>query len=283
MVKSRLLAAVGIVALAGSIAGVLAAQAPDSPAFEVASIKLNKSGPPRSGKPDSPGRFTATFATLSGLIQNAYRVHEAQVIGGPSWMRSDRYDVAAIGLVNATVEQRMAMWQKLLAERFALEVHHETRILPAANLVMARSDRKFGPHLQRATDADADCTSKSPSDVSNGKPPCSQQFSIGRFSARGITMERLAQTLVLSLRASPFVFDETQLAGAFNIDLLEWRPDGVSPEPPPDRGPNTPPWPSVDAPSIYTALQDQLGLKLEFIKGPVDVLVIDHLEHPSED
>jgi uncharacterized protein (TIGR03435 family) len=100
--------------------------------------------------------------------------------------------------------------------------------------------------------------------------------------ARGMTMQRLADTLGFTFRVAGFVFDETHLMGSFNIDKLEFRPEGLAANPPPDWPANTP-WPSLDTPSIFTALQEQLGLKLEQKKGPVDLLVIDRLEKvPTE-
>ena len=176
------------------------------------------------------------------------------------------------------------MLQGVLGERFALKVHHEMRVLPGADLVMARRDGKVGPRLQPATEADADCTpGTSPPDFTNDMPPCSQGVGVGRFRARGITMQRLADTLAFTFGVSPFVYDKTNLTGAFNIDLFEFRPDGLPDSPPPDLPANAPPWPSLDTPSIYTALQEQLGLKLEFLKEPADVIVIDQVKRPTPD
>jgi uncharacterized protein (TIGR03435 family) len=281
--KSRFHGAAGVVALLGGIAGVHAAQTPASPAFEVASIKLNKTGDRAShGVVQPGGRFVNTNVTLLQLIQTSYRMATAQIIGGPDWIRNEHYDIVAKGPDGATPAQRDAMFQNLVAERFGVNFHHETRELAAANLVMARKDGKLGPRLLPATEADSDCSVRARPDYSKPGfttlPPCVAGYStgqdgIGQFNARGITMERLASEL-LGFHIAPFIFDKTNLDGAFNIDRLDYRPNTLSAGPSPDA--------SVDAPTILTALQEELGLKVELIKGPVDVLVIDHAEHPTE-
>jgi uncharacterized protein (TIGR03435 family) len=283
--RSKLILLVASAALLGSRATgqSLSTQAPlTEPTFDVVSIKPDSSDDRGAhGGPQAGGRFTVTNVTVFRLIANAYRLHDAQVIGGPGWINSDRYDVVAVGPANVTAAQRARMLQKILDDRFALEVHHEMRVLPAANLVMARKDGTLGPHLHRATDADSDCTPlNSPPEFTNGMPACSLKIGTGMLRARGMTMQRLADTLGFTYRVAGFVFDETNLTGSFNIDALQFRPDDLPDNPPPNWPANAP-WPSLDAPSIYTALQEQLGLKLEFIKEPVDVIVIDHVDRPT--
>ncbi len=282
MLKSHLLGAVGIVAVVG-IAGLRAAQVPDKVSFEVASIKLNKSGPLRSGGPAPAGRFTATYATLSQLVENAYGLRDAQVIGGPSWIRSDRFDVAATMTGNPTSEQQRIMLENLLADRFSLSVHHETRDLTELTLVAARRDKKLGPRLQPASAKDAECSVRGePAAVlPNGPlvPNCGMllglQGSVGVW-VRGLSMDRFARILESSLPDRPIVINRTGLDGAFNLGL-EWTDERM---PRPDGTPSSSP---ADVPSIFTAIQEQLGLKLISTKGPVDVVVIDHVERPTED
>ena len=281
--KSCLLGAVGVMALLSGIAVVLEAQAPAALAFDVASIKLNKTGDRASRAVVQPGgRFVNTNVTLLQLIQTSYRMATAQIIGGPDWIKTEHYDIVAKGPDGATPAQRDAMFQNLVAERFGVTFHHETRELPAANLVMARKDGKLGPRLLPATEADSDCSVRARPDYSKpgftALPPCNAGFSTlpngnGQFDARGITMERLA-TELLGFHIAPFIFDKTNLEGVFNIDRVEYRPSNLSAGPSANA--------SVDAPTILTALQDQLGLKVEMIKGPADVIVIDHAEHPTE-
>jgi uncharacterized protein (TIGR03435 family) len=156
MLKARLLGAVGIVAVA---VGVLMAQTPASPTFEVASIKLNKSGGRGAAGGMQPGgRFVVINATVFRVIANAYRVRDSQIAGGPSWINSDHFDIVAKANGSPTADQRALMLQSLLAERFSLTLHHETRELTEFTLVMARSDKKLGPRLHPASPADADCT-----------------------------------------------------------------------------------------------------------------------------
>jgi uncharacterized protein (TIGR03435 family) len=261
-----------------------AAVAQDGPGFEAATIRPNNSGARGSrGNNGAGGRYLLTNVPAFSLIQEAYGVRDIQIIDAPGWVRTDRYDISAIGPDKPNVDQRRSLWRKLLTDRFAIKIHHETRTLPAANLVLARADGKLGPHLLRGTDADADCKAALTvqPDFSKGPPPCSQMFSIGQFRARGLTMERLAQVLTNGMSGFSFVFDETHLDGIFNIDLFEYRPEGLAPTPPADW--NGVKWPSPDTPGIFTALEEQLGLKLEPIKGPMDVIVIDHIERPLSD
>jgi uncharacterized protein (TIGR03435 family) len=240
-------------------------------AFEVASIKMNTSGPSLSGGPDPVGRFTARYSTLSMLVARAFSIREAQVEGGQGWSRSDRFDIMATTGGPATSAQRALMLQRLLAERFNLQVHHETRTLPVLELVVARSDRKLGPRLVPASDEDADCNTRGvPKPVFPGGvlvPTCGASMSLTGISVRGETMDRFAQIyLETSLHLGPTVVNHTGLDGAFNLSL-EWGNDGKVPE----------------IGTIITALMDQLGLKLTSTKAPIDVVVIDHVEHPTAD
>lgn len=169
------------------------------------------------------------------------------------------------------VAQRALMMQRLLAERFNLKVHHETRDLPVLELTTARSDKKLGPHLAPATAEDADCSARgAPKPIFPGGPDaaaCGGGFTVTGIYQRGTTMDQFAQTwLELSLRVGPTVVNRTGLDGPFNM-WLDWGPDGNA----------------RDTASIITALLDQLGLKLTSTKAPIDVVVIDHVEHPTAD
>jgi uncharacterized protein (TIGR03435 family) len=287
MLKARLLAAVGIMAVvASSLAGVLTAQTPAKPlAFEVASIKPNKSGGRGAAGGMHPGgRFVVTNATVFRMIANAYRVRDSQVLAGPNWINSDHFDIVAKTNGSPTADQRALMFQSLLADRFGLALHHETRELTEFTLVMARNDKKLGPRLHPASAVDTDCTGAAAAgliiDPVSGLPlvrPCGLQFTPGRFTARGMTMDELASTLAGRGGLSFFVENKTGLSGKFNVDL-EWA-ENPTPSSSSADGPSAP----ADRPSIFTAVQEQLGLKLQSTKGPVDVLVIDHVEHPTED
>ena len=188
-------------------------------------------------------------------------------MGGPKWLDSERFDIeakvdgpAAEQMRTLSREQRklqmQAMFQQLLADRFKLSVHWETRELPVYALVVAKS----GPKLTAAT-----------------KPDSGTSSSNGQFMARGMTLAEISQSLTqeLARELGRVIIDKTGIAGRYDV-TLKWTPDadGASP----DKGTED----TSSGPSIFTALQEQLGLKLESTKGPVQVLVIDHIEMPSE-
>ena len=165
------------------------------------------------------------------------------------------------------------MLRTLLADRFKLALHHETRELPGYALVIARSDRKLGPQLRSSDTADCLAAAKAkPPAGSNAPLPCGGGFSrSGHLAGRAAAFP--AFVLGLSNSADRIVFDRSGLSGGFDWDL-QWTPD---------------PFPGVEQPnaadsgtSLFTALQEQLGLKLESTRGPVEVLVIDHVGRPSE-
>jgi uncharacterized protein (TIGR03435 family) len=250
----------------------------NSPAFEVASVKPAKSG----GLPpvvQSPSRFTMR-APLRVLIQNAYQLlQEAQLVGGPSWLTSDRFDINATVAGNPPVEQIPLMLRALLADRFKLVVHTEKRELPIYALVLAGRDGKPGARIRPATFGCLATRGRA-----NGSPPTPQESServrctirkrSGNVIGEGISFAQLADTL------APFVnrvvIDQTGVAGDFDFDL-EWTPDQWKPD--------VPQQPQIipDSPSLFTALQEQLGLKLESTRGLVDVLVIDSVSQPTPD
>jgi uncharacterized protein (TIGR03435 family) len=261
-------------------------------AFDVASVKPNISGDMRVSVQAMPGgRFTATNAPLRTLVREAYALQGLQLSGGPGWLDSDRFDIVAKSERNPTPLQMRVMLRALLAERFRLSAHTETRDLPFYALVLARADGKLGPHL-RPTGADC---SQAPEWLGAGPPPVrppprpgSPRSSGGtgedapcrsagpgpggamRF--RGITLDAFATFLAMPVRRP--VIDRTGLSGDFDIELEMSAELGPPPPPPgmPDHVDRT------FAPSIFTSLQEQLGLRLESQRGPVDVLVIDRVE-----
>lgn len=242
------------------------AQAPASdapkPSFDVASIKLNKSRDSSSGSSTRPGgRLTVTNETLRQLIRDAYVLQDFQVVGGQGWTSDDRFDIVAKAEGNPDADQIRLMLRSLLAERFHLIVHGETKEMPVYALVRAREDGKLGPSL---IVSDVDC----------GGPtaqarPCGAHMNSGSKGATLVavstTMARLAASLSSQLQR--IVLDRTGLAGGFDIDL-RWTPETAA---------------DTSGPSLFTAVQEQLGLKLESTRGPVDLLVIDHVEPPTPD
>jgi uncharacterized protein (TIGR03435 family) len=238
------------------------------PVFEAATVKLNKSGSSGSQSNWDRGHYIATNIALKNLMNySAYGIPEPRILGGPKWLDSERFDIeakvdssAADQMRTLSREQRklqtQAMFQQLLADRFKLSVHWETRELPVYALTVAKS----GSKLQAST-----------------KPGSGTSSGHGLFTADGMTLAEISQSLTqeLATELGRVVIDKTGIAGRYDV-TLKWTPnaDGAAA----DNGTED----NSSGPSIFTALQEQLGLKLESTKGPVQVLVIDHIEMPSE-
>ncbi len=255
------------------------------PAYEVASIKPNKSGTDMALFRTTPVGFIASNIPLKELIRQAYGVEENQILGAPSWAGSAHYDIEAKvsssdtdALHNLSPDQRRLMLQPLLADRFQLKVHTEVRELPVLTLVVA----KVGPKLHEAKPGDMYPNGLKDFNGQGGGPGM-MLMRPGQLTGQGISLSSLAQLLTQQLGST--VQDKTGLAGKYDI-TLQWTPDrNASPMPgapePGQQGPGAPTSTDASGPSIYTAIQEQLGLKLESQKGPVQVLVIDHVETPS--
>ena len=257
------------------IAGIATARGQE-PAFEVASVKVNTSGAPvsRISAPDGTGRFETTNTSVRMLILNAYGIPGFQLVGGPSWVDSLHVDVVARGAASATRAEISAMVRTLLAERFDLVVRRDRREMPVYALVVARDDRRPGPRMQAST---TDCASAAAPgapapQTASGQLLCTTRMSPFTINAGGMTMARLAQSL--SGLVDRVVTDETKLPGGYDLQLA------FTPERPPP--PGAPPPADPDAPSIFAALQEQLGLKLEARRGMVEMLVIDRIDRPKE-
>jgi uncharacterized protein (TIGR03435 family) len=263
--------------------------ATDRPSFEVASVKPNTSttNQIRVGMPGN-GRFTITNMPLAELIRFAYELQPFQLTGAPDWANNQRFDVTATFNTNSGPGLVRHMVQSLLAERFNLAVHPETREMPIYEMVLARSDGRLGEKLRPAGPECAPMTlppgmeQPLPAPAAAGAggrggplpgSGCPMIFGNGFMSARKTTMEQLARNLSRTVRR--IVVDKTGLAGYFDADL-EFLPDG----PQMQQAPGAPafPNPNPDAPSIYTAMQEQLGLKLDSARGPVEQLVVDRVE-----
>jgi uncharacterized protein (TIGR03435 family) len=260
------------------------AQSPAArPEFEVASIKPNTSGANLVMiRPPAGGRFTATNARLKMLIGLAYKVQNFQISGGPAWMNTEGYDVNAKAAdSNIGIDQLRPMLQKLLEDRFKLAVHRETREMPVYALMAAKN----GPKLPEAKEGG--CAAFGPN-VPQPPPPAPGQppptpcggFFMGPNRLEGGKVSTAQLVGVLSNVLGRPVIDKTAFTGTFDVKL-EFTSDGTTFGPP-----GGPPADAANAdtsrPSIFTALQEQLGLKLESQKGPSEVLVIDHAEKASE-
>jgi uncharacterized protein (TIGR03435 family) len=289
-IRTRILSAVGIVGLAGSVAGGgLAAQTPANLAFDVASVKPNTSVDTRRGGALQPGRLSQTNVTPLQLIQQVYA---GEIVGAPGWIGVDRFDIDAKGdfdlsgflpAADGAPPRAYMMLRTLLADRFKLKVHTDTREAPAYALEVARDDGRLGPQLHKA---DVDCGAVTAATAKTGQPPappepgkapvCSVAVAPGRVLATGVSMSRFA--VGLSRFVNRPVIDRTTLIGDYVLEL-QWSPDQPAPDPTGGDASRSP----SDLPSIFTALQEQLGLKLESIRTRVDVLVIDHVERPTPD
>ena len=250
--------------------------------FDVATIKLDRSDHHSSSTNNPPDGFTATNATLNGLIQNAYGVLDYQIYGGPDWIKSERYvidakmDAATADALHKLRSEdqilaRRQMLQALLADRVKLTIHRETRDLPVYFLVIAKN----GPQLQPAKPGD---------DYANGVKSRSglmgqgMSSTTGRFTSsatgQGVALSNLTAFLANSLGRP--VLDKTGLTGNFDFALKF-----TVAQPGPDDRLNGSPMPASDLPFLFEAIQQQLGLKLDAGKGSVEVIVIDHIERPS--
>jgi uncharacterized protein (TIGR03435 family) len=267
------------------------AQAPQppgtAPAFEVVSVKRRTSDAPGSVSTMlmPGGRVVAQNVTVRDLIRSAYALEDSQVEGGPGWIRSDRFDIEARAGETATSENARAMLRSLLTERFRLESHIESKETSIFALVTARGDGKLGSGLRRSS---AECAPITPPPGAPAPPPpppaaglalggygfrCPSAFLPGRFSLRAIDMHGFSIVLWRRGNVGRPVANRTGLTGEFDIDLF-YAPYGESL--------NGSPLATEGLPSIFTALQEQLGLRLDSARGPLDVLVIDRISPPAE-
>ena len=232
------------------------------PVFDVVSIKPNKSGSGSMGIETHNDSYSATNVSLKRLLRDAYNIREDLISGVPGWAESTGFDIKAKvvdpnldELKKLTGEQRRSMLQSFLADRFQLKVHIETKELPVYEMVVTKGSPKF--HEAASGNRSAD----------GGKTP-GMWIHNNELIATAIPLTSLAAMLSRQLQRT--VLDKTGLTGKYDLDL-KWATED-SKEPLPDSS----------TPSIFTALQEQLGLKLQSSKGPVETLVVDHVEMPSE-
>jgi uncharacterized protein (TIGR03435 family) len=219
--------------------------------FETATIKPSKSEEGFSIQIQGR-RFATTGTTLIDVMKYAYGLHATQIVGVPKSLQSERFDVLADPPTETRPpsDQIKAMVRGLVTKRFGMNSHIEKRELPVYAIVAA----KGGPKLSKSI-LDPDSI---PSGI--GSP------GTGRFRAVNASMQDIAAFLQRYVMDRP-VIDETGIAGRFDVNI-RWTPDGATAG-------------ADDLPGFYTAIQEQLGLQLEAVKAPVDVLVIDHVEQPS--
>jgi bla regulator protein blaR1 len=270
--------------LALASCGIATPQTQRSPTrhFEAASIKAGSSSDQRlfynMSDIQSGGQFTVSNITVKRLIEDAYRIKDFQISGGPGWIRSDLFDIAAKPDGPVSYEQFPQMLQSLLAERFQLAIKSATREMPVYVLVAAKNGPKF--NVAHESDPNFIDLSGRPTPPGGGRPRITI-IRRGRLTAQGLNMAAFADNLANVLGRT--VLDKTGLSRMYDIKI-EWRPDenqiamfGAMGVP---EGFGAPPsdW---DGPTLFTALEEQLGLKLESQKGPVEIFTIEHVERPS--
>jgi len=254
---------------AGGLRGIAQRVAAAPLAFEVSTVRANKSGSSSYDSDFNDERLTATNVSLKNVMEEAFGITEESIEGGPKWVESERFDIEA-KMDETTAAQirklgrkerdaaEMKAFEQLLAERFKLAFHWETKEMPVYALVTA----KKGPRLHEAAKPQGGGASAH----------------TGELKAEGITMNDLAHILTqdLSRELGREVVNRTGVQGRYDLEL-KWTPESRGVQRATDNGTGT-----DEMPSIFTAIQDQLGLKLKPSKGAVQVLVIDSVEMPNE-
>jgi uncharacterized protein (TIGR03435 family) len=231
---------------------------PETASFELTSVKPNNSGQGGGSNQNQPnGSFTGTNVTLRPFIARAFEVRVFQVTGGPRWIDVDRFDIVGRGAEGTPTAMRPAMLRRLLTERFKLVTRSETRDQPVYLLQLARPDGRLGPQLKRSFAGDGGGS------MSGGA---------GTITTSGTPMDSIAAALA-NYAVTRFVINRTGLEGRFDAEL-RFAPEGFGPA-----AANRP----DDPPSIFTAVEEQLGLKLEAARGPVPFVVIDSIQRPTPD
>jgi uncharacterized protein (TIGR03435 family) len=281
----------------GLLPVVLLAQTEPRPSFEVVSIKPNRTNQGIGAVAFQPGgRMIAGNVPLHQVILVAYGLEDVQLVNAPDWTRSERFAIEGRTAADTPNDRIRLMLRSMLADRFGFVAHQERRDLPMFALTTARPDKRLGPRLRAAgpecaplqPPAGVPIPPPPPPPPAGGPAPmrfippkeeparrrCGAAIAPGWMSARSITINEF--TRVLSQLTRRPVVDETGLPGEFDLDIL-FAPDsgaGAVVGPPPAA--------VADAPALPTALQDDLGLKLDSRRGPVDVLVVDRVERPTE-
>lgn len=276
----------------------LALIAQKDPTFDVVSIKPNRTNQGIPAVAFQPGgRVMAGNIAVRQIIVVAYGLEDPQLVNAPEWTGTERFTIDARTSDGASPDTIRLMLRSMLAERFGFAAHQEKRDLQTFALTIARPDKRLGPRLRVSG---PECAPIRPPDGVPMPPPppppppggpapmrlilpknelssgrrCGSMLAPGWMTARSIAMTGFATTLTQVLGRS--VIDETGLTGEYDLDVI-FTPEGLQ-----GARVGPPPASVADAPSLSTALQDDLGLRLEPRRGPVDVLVIDRIERPTE-
>lgn len=249
-------------------ASVVMAQS--QPKFEVASVKTSTEQT-MSIRLLPGGRLVAT-APLKLLIMNAYGLQYSRVIGGRDWINDDRFEIQAKAGADASRAQMMAMLQNLLEDRFGMKVHRENRETPIYELVVDKGGSKLAP-TKVSECPPSDTVTPSAQNTAGVSVPCGQMRILPspegvRMEGDRVPMAELVRVLAVGVTDRP-VLDRTEVSGLFDIRLhfIEERPGAQASD--------------LSGPTMFIAVQEQLGLKLVSSKGPVEFLIVDHVEHPT--
>lgn len=266
----RSIAAIG--AIVGLCCGLVVAQVNTLPRFDAASIRRSAANDDTFMTARPGGRLELSAVNLKAMIALAWRLQTFEISGGPAWLRSERFNVNTEAAQTPCEDQLLLMLQALLTERFSLKVHFKTEDRPVYLLTAGKTGGTPSPGLQIS--AQGSCVKPDPTAPPDPDACGSIGVGVNHLEAHEVSMARLAEALSLAVERK--VIDRTGRTDKFNISL-RWRPDeqqayqlGLAIALPPD------------TPSIFTALGEQLGLKLEPGKAPVEVLVIDRAERPDD-
>jgi len=260
-----------------------------APEFEVASVKVNKSGDAQTRFNFNGGRIDVINMQLRGIIQSAYRVPANQLVNVPGWVNGTRVDIVAKADPKYSVQELQNMLQPLLVERFKLKFHREMREMDVYVMTLANKDGRLGPKLEKS---DTNCEELGAAPRNTLTPPKPGELPAcgtvpggpGHMIFRGFGMGPFVQILGIATRGRQ-VIDETGLAGGYNIDL-QYTPDALSAAAIAARG-GAPPalagQVDPNGPDLVTAMREQLGLKLEGRKMSLEVMVVDNIELPTTD
>jgi uncharacterized protein (TIGR03435 family) len=261
--RQRWLSIVFAISLGSYWSAVAQQAATPLPEYDAAVIKVNKTLSGDSGTDTDDATFQATNVSMKRLISRAFGIRESQIFGVPAWADSMRWDVNAKVtdpdmkvMKNLSREQRQKMLAALLVERFHLQTHIEVKTLPVYELVVAKSGSKLETSKPVPTDTGGGDMTTNDTDMKATKVPLS------------------ALAVGLSAKLDRTVIDKTGLTGRYDFHL-QWTPDNVANNAANNGAADAPP-------TIFTAIEEQLGLKLQPAKGPAQTLVIDHVEQPTE-
>ncbi len=243
---------------------------PDPPPYDIISIHPHNAIDDNISFMSRPGNFAASNCTLKQLVSEAYGIREDLITGLPGWADTARFDVTAkvsdfdpAAFKDLTRGQRESMLLPMLADRFHLKAHTEIKTLSVFNLVVTKDGPKFKQNPPPPVDPD------NPKKAQEGRG--NTMINNDDLTATAIPLSSFAETLARQLNKT--VIDETGLVGDYDFKL-KWSPEE-------DRNAATDNGTTEHAPDLFTALQEQLGLKLEPTKGPVPTLVVDHAEQPT--